>query len=209
MKLAGWRYSPDLITDDDVVGVVARQRRLNFPPGSAYSYSNTGYTLLGQIVKRVSGQSLRDFTAARIFGPLNMRSSHFRDDFTEIVPRIAIGYEEEAGVRRTSVTNFNTVGATSLLTTPEDLLHWEENFYEPIVGGPALIRQMLDQGVLSNGEKIGYAFGLEVGSYRGLRTVDHNGADAGYRAELMRFPDQHFSVACLCNRWRGHAGDLR
>ncbi len=202
LGMAGWRYSLDLITDDDVMELMARQRDLNFKPGEKHVYCNTGYTLLGQIVKRVSGQSLRDFTVARIFEPLGMTSTHFRDDHAEIVKHIAYGYEEGNGrnVYKLSVTNFDTVGATSLLTTVEDLARWDENFYHPRVGGQALIAEQLRRGILNSGKEIEYASGLQHGKYRGLATVDHGGADAGYRADLLRFPQQHFSVACLCNQ---------
>lgn len=202
LGLAGWRYSLDLITDDDVMSLMVRQRDLNFQPGEKHVYCNTGYTLLAQIVKRVSGQSLRDFTTNRIFVPLGMNNTHFRDDHAEIVKHIAYGYEQGKGrdVFRLSVTNFDTVGATSLLTTVEDLARWDENFYDPKVGGRALVEQQLLRGRLNNGKELDYASGLEHGSYRGLATVDHGGADAGYRADLLRFPDQHFSVACLCNQ---------
>lgn len=199
LGLAGWRYSLDLITDDDVLSVISRQKDLNFPPGSKHLYSNTGYTLLAQIVKRVSGQSFREFTTARIFEPLGMKSTHFRDDHAEIVKNIAYGYEPAGATFRISITNFDTVGATSLLTTVEDLQKWDENFYHPAVGGEALIKKMLEPGKLNNGEKLDYASGLGIGTYRGLNTVDHDGGDAGYRSDLIRFPDQHFSVACLCN----------
>ena len=121
LGLSGWRYSLDLITDDDVLSVVSRQRDLNFPPGSKHLYSNTGYTLLAQIVKRVSGQSYREFTEARIFEPLHMKSTHFRDDHAEIIKNMAYGYEPAKDTYRISITNFDTVGATSLLTTVEDL----------------------------------------------------------------------------------------
>lgn len=86
------------------------------------------------------------------------------------------------------------------MTTVEDLLHWEENFRNPRVGGPAFITQMLQRGVLNDGEPLDYAFGLVWGEYRALTTIGHSGSDAGYRTNLQRFPDQHFSVACLCNR---------
>ena len=199
LDLSGWRYSLDLITDDDVLYVVGKQRELNFPPGSRHLYSNTGYTLLGQVVKHVSGQSLREFTTANIFAPLGMKNTHFRDDHAEIVKNMAYGYEPDKDTFRISITNFDTVGATSLLTTVEDLALWDENFYHPRVGGDALVKQMLERGKLANGEQLSYAFGLEVGEYHGLKTVDHGGADAGYRSDMIRFPDQHFSVACLCN----------
>ncbi len=199
LDLAGWRYSLDLITDDDVLSVISRQKDLNFPPGSRYLYCNTGYTLLAQIVKRVSGESFREFTTARIFWPLGMTHTHFRDDHAEIVKNMAYGYEPSGQTYRISITNFDTVGATSLLTTVEDLALWDENFYDPRVGGPAMIKQLLERGKLNSGEQLDYAFGLVLGHYRGLATVDHDGADAGYRSDMIRFPDQHFSVACLCN----------
>ena len=199
LGLSGWRYSLDLITNDDVLYVVSRQKELNFPPGSKELYSNTGYTLLGEVVKRVSGQSLREFTTANIFQPLGMKSTHFRDDHAEIVKNIAYGYEPARDTFRLSVTNFDTVGATSLMTTVEDLALWDENFYSPRIGGPELIKQLQERGKLNNGQQIDYASGLVIGTYRGLNTVDHAGADAGYRSDLIRFPDQHFSSACLCN----------
>jgi CubicO group peptidase (beta-lactamase class C family) len=199
LDLAGWRYSLDLITDDDVLSVISRQEDLNFPPGSRHLYCNTGYTLLAQIVKRVCGESFREFTTARIFRPLGMTHTHFRDDHAEIVKNMAYGYVPAGQTFRISITNFDTVGATSLLTTVEDLALWDENFYQPRVGGADMIKQMLERGKLNNGEQLDYAFGLVLGQYRRLATVDHGGADAGYRSDLIRFPDQHFSLACLCN----------
>src|ERR1700722_11910879 len=140
VSLAGWRYSLDLITDADVLSVVSRQRELNFPPGSEYLYSNTGYTLLAQIVKHVSGQTFRELTTERLFRPLAMHRTHFRDNHAEIVPDIAYGYEKTGDHFELSIPNFDTVGATSLLTTVEDLALWDENFYTTRVGGEALIR---------------------------------------------------------------------
>ena len=208
LNLSGWRYSRDLITDADVLYVVSHQRELNFPPNTQFLYSNTGYTLLAQIVARVSGQSFRSFTTARIFAPLGMKNTHFRDDFDEIVKNMAYGYAPSGETYRLSVTNFDTVGATSLLTTVEDLALWDENFYNPRVGGHALIEQLEQRGKLNDGSQLDYAGGLEIGKYRGLNTVDHGGADAGYRSDLIRFPDQHFSVACLCNLASADPGDL-
>src|SRR6266849_6021005 len=167
LGLAGWRYSQDLITDDDVLSIRSRQKDLNFPPGSKYMYSNTNYTLLAQVVKRVSGQSFREFTTSRIFQPLGMRNTHFRDDHAEVVKNMAYGYVPAKDTFRISITNFDTVGATSLLTTVEDLALWDENFYNPRVGGPEMIRQMLERGKLNDGEQLDYAFGLVIGKHRG------------------------------------------
>src|SRR5215472_2315861 len=200
LELAGWRYSKDLITDEDVMSLLTRQRELNFKPGERHLYSNTGYTLLGLIVKRVSGMSLREFTTKNIFEPLGMTRTHFRDDHAEIIKHNAVGYEQETGKPfEISITNFDTVGATSLHTTVEDLQRWDENFYQPKIGGAAFVKQMLERGKLNSGEQLDYAFGLVIGKDGGLPTVDHGGADAGYRSDMIRYPEQHFSVAVLCN----------
>jgi CubicO group peptidase (beta-lactamase class C family) len=201
LGLAGWRYSQDLITDDDVMSVVTRQKALNFKPGEKYMYSNTGFTLLAIVVKRVSGMSLREYTTKNIFEPLGMTHTHFRDDHEEVIKHDALGYEQDGKDKpfRMNLTNFDTAGATSLHTTVEDLQLWDENFYHPRVGGQALIQAMLERGKLNSGEQQDYASGLVIGTYKGLPTVGHGGADAGYRSDMERFPEQHFSVAVLCN----------
>jgi CubicO group peptidase (beta-lactamase class C family) len=210
LELAGWRYSQDLITDDDVMSVLVHQKALNFKPGEKYNYSNTGFTLLAIVVKRVSGMSFREFTTKNIFEPLGMTHTHFRDDHEEVIKHDALGYEQDGKDKpfRMSLTNFDTAGATSLHTTVEDLQLWDENFYHPKVGGPTFIEQMLHRDKLNNGELQDYASGLAIGKYKGLPTVGHGGADAGYRSDITRFPDQHFSVAVLCNSAEAGPGGL-
>lgn len=200
LELAGWRYSLDLITNDDVFSVLTRQKELNFRPGERFLYSNTGYTLLGEIVKRVSGESLRNFTTERMFKPLGMNWTHFRDDHAELIHGQAYGYQPvKSGSWRLSVTNFDTVGATSLFTTVEDLFLWDENFYQHRIGGPFFSDLMLRREHFNDGRVNPYAMGLIESKYRGLTVIAHAGSDAGYRAYLVRFPELHFSVACLCN----------
>ena len=199
LGLAGWRYSRDLITDDDVLDLLARQKDLNFKPGERHVYSNSGYTLMAIIVSRVSGKSFREFTSERIFKPLGMVNTHFRDNFNEIVKDQAYGYARDGGEMRLSVTNFDTAGATSLMTTVEDLAKWHANLDDPKVGGPRLVASLLERGVLNDGRRIDYAFGISHGTYRGQATVSHGGADAGYRSVFLRFPAQRVGVAVLCN----------
>ena len=209
LELAGWRYSLDLITDDDVLEMVSRQTALNFRPGEKHLYCNTGYTLLAMIVKRISGQSFREFTRTHFFDPLGMKNTHFRDDHAEIVKNQAYGYNPAKGdTFGLSITNFDTVGATSLLTTVEDLALWDQNFYDKRIGGSTFVEQLHERGRLNNGEQLDYAFGLTLGKYRGLPIVEHSGGDAGYRAHLIRFPEQRFSVACLCNTGSASPGQL-
>jgi CubicO group peptidase (beta-lactamase class C family) len=208
LNFSGWRYSRDLITDDDVLSVLSRQKDLNFAPGERHLYSNSGYTMLAIVVSRVSGKPFREFTTERIFKPLGMTSTHFRDNFNEIVKNQAYGYAPAQGSFRLSVTNFDTAGATSLLTTVEDMAKWHANFDSHTVGGEAFIPAMLERGTLNSGERIAYALGISHGTYRGLPTVGHGGADAGYRSSFLRFPDQRFGVAVLCNLAATNPGDL-
>jgi CubicO group peptidase (beta-lactamase class C family) len=199
LGFSGWRYSRDLITDDDVLSLLSRQKDLNYTPGERHLYSNSGFTLLAVVVSRVSGKSFRDFTTERIFRPLGMSNTHFRDNFNEVVKGQAYGYAPERGGFRLSVTNFDTAGATSLLTTVQDLAKWHANFDSHVVGGDTFVAAMLERGVLNNGQRIEYARGIAHGTYRGVATVGHGGSDAGYRAMFLRFPEQRFGVATLCN----------
>lgn len=199
LAMAGWRLD-DVITQEHILKMVRHQQELNFEPGEEYLYSNTGYTLLAAIVERVSGQPLREFTAERIFRPLGMTSTHFHDDHEMIVKGRAYSYAPRPGGGfRNSPLNYANAGATSLFTTVEDLAKWDRNFYEPRVGTPALLERMLTRGVLNDGRQLDYAFALTHGEYRGLRTVGHSGADAGYRSYYVRFPEQRFAVVVLSN----------
>ena len=201
LGMAGWRFEGDVITQKDVLDITSRQTALNFEPGAEYLYSNTGYTLLGVIVERISGVSLREFARENIFEPLGMRDTHFHDDHRMIVKNRAYAYGRtgEDDALKTRIPDFDVVGATSLFTTVEDLAKWDRNFYDARVGGSDLIEQMHVRGVLQNGNEIPYAFALVHGEHRGLRTVGHGGADAGYRANFVRYPDQGVTIAVLCN----------
>jgi CubicO group peptidase (beta-lactamase class C family) len=204
----GWRED-DVITEADVLQMAARQRGLNFEPGAEYLYSNTGFTLLGVIVKRVSGQSLRQFAETRIFAPLGMTRTHFHDDHTMIVRQRTSAYQPRPGGGwRISIPVFDTYGATSLFTTVGDLLRWEHNFVTAQVGGRALLDQAQLSGRLNDGSAVGYGWGLAVNTYRGVRVVGHSGADAGYRSDVVRFPDHDLAIAAFCNLSTTNPGDL-
>ena len=180
--------------------LVAHQKALNFPPGTEYSYSNTGYALAGVIVQRVSGQTLDAFTQARLFKPLGMTHTRWRDDFTDVVKGRATAYSgsAERGFH-TDMSFTNMIGNGGLLTTVGDLLLWNENFFNPKVGGQAFVDTMQTRMVLRNGRRITYALGLDVSAYDGVPEVSHSGSTAGYRTFLARYPAQHVSVAVLCN----------
>jgi CubicO group peptidase (beta-lactamase class C family) len=201
-------------TDEQALAIIARQRALNFPTGTRYEYSNSGFFLLAVIVERVSGKPLGDFARERIFQPLGMKSAQFRDKHAEIIANRALGYALDGAAPQGTVrfknalSNWEQTGDGALHLSIEDLVKWDENFYQPRVGGQSLIDRLTQPGQLDNGEKIGYARGLFVDEYRGVPRVHHAGNWVGYNAMLARFPQQHTSVAILCNFEGGEASGL-
>ena len=200
LQMAGWRWGGDVIRQSDVLDLLSRQAALNFAPGTDYVYSNSGYTLLAVVIERVSGQTLPEFTARRLFRPLGMAHTVFRDDHTTLVRNRAYAYARDGfGNYRLSIPDFAIAGATSLFTTVEDLARWNRNFGTGEVGGRDVLRQLAEPGALDDGTRLSYAFGLAHGTHRGRRTIGHGGTDAGYRSEFLRFPDEDVAVAVLCN----------
>jgi CubicO group peptidase (beta-lactamase class C family) len=203
LQLAG--TSEQNATTDDVIKMIARQKDLNFTPGTEYLYSNSGYVLLAQIVKTVSGKSLREFADENIFRPLGMSHTSFVDDGTEIVKNRATGYSVRPGGFSIETALHTHPGAGGLLTSVDDLVVWDQNFYANKMD---LVSRLITPGTLNSGEKIDYAFGLDVETYRGLRVIGHGGAFYGFNSDMIRFPEQHFSVICLCNLSNIESGRL-
>jgi CubicO group peptidase (beta-lactamase class C family) len=199
LTLSGWR-SEDVITRDDVFALIRRQKTLNFDPGEDYTYCNTGYHLLAQIVQKVSGKELRVLSQEKIFEPLAMKQTVFQDHHRMVIKGKAVSYTPKAGGGfEHMLYGSGRAGPGNLHTTIEDLAKWDRNFYEPRVGNVKLLEEMQRKAKLNGGKEIDYAGGLRHGTYRGLRTVEHSGAIAGYRSVLLRFPEQHFSVIILAN----------
>ncbi|MCB0854011.1 MAG: beta-lactamase family protein, partial [Bacteroidetes bacterium] len=169
-------------------------------PGDEYLYCNTGYTLLAEVVARVSGQSFAAFTRENIFSPLQMNSTLFNDDHEKIIKNRAYSYYSRGneGYFKREL-NHGNVGPSNLLTTIEDFSLWMINFLNPKVGSSDIFKQMTTQGILNNGKSSGSAPGLFINDYRGLTEIEHGGAHAGFRAQVSMFPSQEFGVAILSN----------
>ncbi len=198
LELSGFRADADCPTVDEAYQVICRQRKLNYLPGAEYSYTNTGFFLLSRIVEKVSGKSLNAFAQERIFKPLGMTHTLFQDDHTQIIRNRARGYERSEGGFRINMSDWDETGDGNVYTTVEDLALWDQAFYSNVLGKD-LMDMLHTRGVLNDGTKIDYAFGLTIGEHKGLKVVEHGGAWAGFRAGFVRFPDERFSVICLAN----------
>ena len=195
------RHDSDLHSKEEMIALIVRQKGLNNVPGDEFVYSNTNYFLLGEIVKRATKKSLAEFAAENIFQPLRMAHTRFYDDHTFVLPGRVPAYDpgSNGSFLVDWSTNYDTVGAGGLMSSVDDLLLWDKNFYQNSLGQGRLLEELQTRGVLNNGNQISYALGLEIGTYRGLPIVEHDGALSGYRTGILRFPEQRFTVVCLCN----------
>jgi CubicO group peptidase (beta-lactamase class C family) len=203
--IGGWPRTTRVHTHAHVLEIASRQRALNFTPGTHWSYTNTGFNLAAMIVERVSGQSFQEFTRAHLFEPLGMTHTSWRDDFTRIVKGRAVAYRERDKAFATDMPFENVYGNGGLLTTVGDLLTWNGHYDAVTEGDPLSTAVQQQPGTFNDGRTHGYALGLFVGKYKGVREVYHSGSTAGYNAFLTRFPGQHVSVAVLCNATSGQA----
>jgi CubicO group peptidase (beta-lactamase class C family) len=197
--IAGWPRTSRAYTQDHVLEIVSHQKALNFSPGTHWSYSNTGFNLAAIIVARVSGTPFPEFTRARLFAPLGMTHTSWRDDHTRVLRSRAIAYSAQNNEFHTDMPFEDVYGNGGLLTTVGDLLKWNENFSTPAVGDAAFVAQQQQVGKFNDGRPHGYAFGLMVTTAGGRHIVEHSGSTAGYSAHLLRIPDEKISVAVLCN----------
>jgi CubicO group peptidase (beta-lactamase class C family) len=199
--LRGFPEGSYVYTNQDLLRIASKQRALNFDPGTAYSYSNTGYNMAAILIERAlgDGTTFQTFTRKYIFEPLGMTHTRWRDDFRMIVPGRVLAYERSGDIVKQRTPIENIIGAGGLLTTVADLLQWNENFTHAKVGGAEFVQKQQTPARLSNGRVIAYAAGLMIGNARGIREVSHGGATGGYRTWLARYPDQRVSVAVLCN----------
>jgi CubicO group peptidase (beta-lactamase class C family) len=195
------------ISHPQILAMMSRQRAPIFAPGDQYLYSNTAYMLLAQVVERASGSSFGEFADSRFFGPLGMQGSLMYDNYEEIIPRRATGYDryDDGRVLQVHNYNFDVPGDGQQYSTVLDMLRWDDYLHGEVK--PPFYAAMMTRGSLNNGERLDRGMGLFLGDYRGLSRVYHTGSSWGSRALLMRFPDADWSVAIACND--GNANTLQ
>jgi len=188
LATAGTRLD-DVITQDQLIKILSKQQALNFKPGTDWSYSNSGFTLLAEIVRSVSRQTLRQFTDSAIFKPLGMTNTHFHDDYTEIVPNRSYSYVP-AGKDHyaNAVLSYSTVGPTSLFTNIDDMSKWIMNFYAFTVGDQKEIQELTQPVIVNGVKRRNYAKGIVADSLYGQQRYQHGGVDAGYQTFVSVFP---------------------
>ena len=220
LQAAGWDYA-DIISYDQILEMARHQEDLNFPPGQQHAYSNTGYNLLAEVVTRVTDTPFPQWKEENVFSPLGMEDTHVHDHHERLVPNRAVSYRPggagmaaEGGEASDAppyrpVSNLLTaMGSSSLFTTIDDLGRWLQHLRDPgdRVGGRSVVDRMKEDGTVESGDGVGYGYGLSLGEHRGLKTVGHGGSWAGYRTQVLRYPQEDFAVVVLGNRSDLNAG---
>lgn len=178
-----------MLTQELAVRMLKKQRTLNFNPGDKFSYSNSNYVLLAEIVKAVRGQSFKSFTDSVIFRPLGMTASAFADDHSQLIKDRAPSYGKDGEAWHNAIQNVYTLGDGGLFTSVNDMAKWVTNFYQPRAGTLKDIELMTTSGKLNNGSSIPYAMGINVNTDRGYKRLTHNGGLAGYRTVIVIYPE--------------------
>ncbi len=187
-------------SEEDLTRAIARAGGLNFQPGSRFLYSNTNFLLLGLIVEKIEGRPLEEVFERRFFAPIGMNATRLVRDPMTVVPRLAQPYlrQPDGSILR-AVQAYPTVGEGGLVSSLDDLLRWARHFDRPLPGMAHLVRAMQTELPLAGGAWQPYARGLEVGTWRGARTVGHGGLWPGYRTEFLRVPDRDLAVVVIAN----------
>lgn len=202
-EIMGYSGTPfnNVFTEEMGLDIMVRQLEPNFKAGERFMYNNGGYLLLAIIVRRASGMSIGKYAQTKIFQPLGMKNSFILENPNRIIKNLATGYTrlEDGQIEELHYKNFAIGGDGQVYTTAEDLLLWDNNFYDPKVGGSQLLEKLHAPGLLMNGDTMAYAGGLFIDTYKGHRLVHHTGAWGGFIAAFYRLPDLHSSVLMLAN----------
>ncbi len=192
----------DRVTSSErLLSFVFAQDDLNFRPGTAYLYSNTGYVLIAKVIERVSGESLNDYAERNFFDPSGMEQTHFHDDPTRPIPDRAMSYIRLG----TQFGEFyrghaDWIGARGLVTTVGDFARWSRNFVDNRTPLKRFAERMTERGITDSGWRLNYASGLYAGTYRGIETFAHDGNYMGFRTQFLYLPEEEIAVSVFCNR---------
>jgi CubicO group peptidase (beta-lactamase class C family) len=197
-EIGGWPRGTRVYKPAHVKEIIWRQKTTNFKPGSAYSYSNSNYSMLVFIVEKVSGRSFQSITSEFLFKPLGMTNTKWRDNYQQVIPGRAIAYSRYLNKYALQMPFENTFGHGGLLTTTEDLSRWN-NRWKTAALGEKINQLQKEKGVLNNGDSISYARGVSTNRFNGFTQISHSGSTAGYRAWLAYYPEQNLSVTYLSN----------
>lgn len=200
LALTGWGFEDD-ITEKAAMDMIARQSGVNFEAGASWNYCNSGYFLVSQIIRRVSGLTIGRYARRAIFEPLGMTNTRFGEDRTEVIPGRVRSYRQDPfSVWRLQESLVQIAGDGGVVTTIGDFAKWDANFRQNRLGkgDQALIKRM-ETTTAPMGPGMRYALGLMIDSFRGVNRIQHGGDWLGFNAQYSRYPEKGVSVFSFGN----------
>lgn len=171
------------LTNNDVIEVLAKRKKLDFKPGKKYSYSNGGYVLLSEIVQKTSGTPFHEFMETNIFKPLNMNATLVYNQSTQAIPNRAVGYNKAGELDDYKIF---TTGAGGIFSTLDDLHLWDQALYTEKLIPKSTLEEAFTRTTLNNGKLTNYGFGWVISEKEGRKSVYHAGGLSGYRTFMIR-----------------------
>lgn len=208
---------------DEAIRTTLNQDSLAFTPGKKWDYSNVNFMLLTKVIEKISGQPFADFIEERLFGPLQMKNTLVNDDITTIIKNRATPYNprtsmyvdayKKEGIKISKHgdwiqhnRNSPHYGGGGIISTVDDLLKWEKNFFSEKFGGSEFCSTM-HKTMKFEHERTNQAFGLYFGHYKERDYVAWEGADYGVSSQVIRFPKQKVAIIVLSNLGSGAASE--
>jgi CubicO group peptidase (beta-lactamase class C family) len=195
---------------EDELARMAFAQKLEFPAGSRWNYSNTGYALLGFIIHRVSGQFYGDVLAARVFKPLGMTTARIIDE-ADIIPNRAAGYRHENGRLENQewvAPKLNTTADGSLYWSVRDLVAWDTAVKRRAILKPESWHEILTPVRLTSGKTYPYGMGWSLEERGGKPLQEHGGSWQGFRTQLSRFVGDSLDIIVLANSAEADPGRI-
>lgn len=187
---------PQQVADSGVVEIISKTEGTMFPPGSQYSYSNSGYAILAVLVEKLSGRTFPEFLHDNIFVPLEMTNTVAFVDGVTTVPNRSFGYTvSDVGVEFSDQSAWSAVlGDGGIYSSIEDLFKWDQALYENGLISADLRARSWTPGLET------YGFGFRIDEYKGHKRYHHSGSTSGFRNHIQQFPADHLTIIILTNR---------
>ena len=194
-------WKNQVMTQARALELIYSQRELNFEPGTHFKYSNSGYTLLAEIIQHITEESFESWMEEHVFKPIGMNNTSVSGNYGNVIPKRAEPYDKNNdGYFRDSGGLWHFYGGTGVYSCSSDLIRWLAYLDNPSEEDKVIISRMEQQATLSNGERIVWGLGLIVDQgVQGQRRIWHPGDSPGYHAWIGRYPDKNVGMVILTN----------
>ncbi|MAJ51351.1 MAG: hypothetical protein CMB82_07045 [Flammeovirgaceae bacterium] len=199
-ELAGRTIGIDRLTRDECLEVVRRQAKLEFAPGSRFTYNSTAWVILAEILERVTEQSAHAWVTENVLVPMGMKTAHIESFVGEVIPNAAESYYFEKGLGYGAPKSNRAIfGAADVYASINDIFHWFSNFQTQKVGNESVMDIFLSPYELNDGTSTQYGFGIRNSMHKGLKLYSHTGAHESFLTQLRYYPENNFGIIAISN----------